>query len=91
MNVLHKEMENDEITALFGWSSLNEKAIIVNMLIFETEWHIWKNRNNVKYGLKLPLNQVIIVHNIQKCLQNRLEIMNDETLLELFHSNFFQR
>ena len=34
MNVLHREMENEEITALFGWPSLNKKAVIVNMLIF---------------------------------------------------------
>ena len=87
MNVLHKEIDNEEITALFGWPSLSKKSIIINMLIFETKWHIWKDRNNVKYGKKQPLNQTIMLKNIQKAVTDCLKRL-DKNALELFSSNF---
>ena len=50
--ILDTDIVLDSYTKLFGvWLyELREKNNIVNMLIFETKWQIWKNRNCVRYG-----------------------------------------
>ena len=50
---------------LFGMNLDNKEIeIIVNLLIFETKWQIWKNRNCVKYGSKISFSYTQIFQNV---------------------------
>ena len=52
---------------LFGVNDKGIKALnyIVNMIIYESKWQIWKNRNAVKYGHKVCLNEENLYQNIE--------------------------
>ncbi len=56
--LLNLDITFDDETKLFGaWTNQFDcKYYIVNLMIVETLWQIWKNRNNVKYGNKPTRN-----------------------------------
>ena len=52
---------------IFG---INDKEIkvlnyIINLIIYESKWHIWKNRNAVKYGHKECISEEALYQNIE--------------------------
>ena len=52
---------------LFGIyeSEIKDKNLIINSIILETKWQLWKNRNNVKFGRKTCLEIQPILDNIK--------------------------
>jgi hypothetical protein len=60
-DILNEHINNPEKLALFGYSKVNKKSVVLNTIIFETKWAIWKNRNSVKYE-KQPLSPTCTVN-----------------------------
>ena len=53
---------------IFGFQrhDLEEKNIVINLILYEVKWQIWKNRNAVKYGNKNSLSTEIMIREITK-------------------------
>ena len=69
----------DEKNILFGlWvNQLREKNHIVNLIIFETKWQIWKNRNCVKYGKERSKSIDELYRYVNKGIKNDLKLYLD--------------
>lgn len=90
VNVLQRDIPNHELTALLGCPLLNKKAFVLNAIIFETKWHIWKNRNTVKFG-KPALKSSNIIGNIKKTIYDRMSSVRNSYLLELYEYYFIHQ
>lgn len=57
----------DNESKIFGVcvDELREINYIINLIIYETKWQIWKNRNCVRYGKNISLESSNIVRNIE--------------------------
>ena len=57
----------DNESKIFGVcvDELREINYIINLIIYETKWQIWKNRNYVRYGKNISLESSNIVRNIE--------------------------
>jgi len=53
-NIINYEMHFSIKTTIFGITKEENFALkqIINFIIMETKWQIWKHRNEVKYGQK---------------------------------------
>ena len=61
---------------LFGVNkeNLKVKNYIVNLVIYEAKWQIWKNRNAVKYGQKHCLSRENLMINIKLGCQTKSKL-----------------
>ncbi|MCP3888194.1 MAG: zinc-binding domain-containing protein, partial [Desulfobulbaceae bacterium] len=72
--LLDTDIVLDNYMKMFGVyiRDLKEKNYIVNMILFETKWQIWKNRNCVRYGNKKSENTDTIFSYIKKGIKDDL-------------------
>lgn len=87
MNLMKREITHTESVALLGYQLLSKNAILLNTLIFETKWYIWKNRCNVKYGKK-PSNHALLHKEIHKAVKENILSTKSESLIEKYKLHF---
>ena len=82
MNKCGRTINLTKEVVLFG-ISVNDKEldIIINLLIYETKWQIWKNRNCVKYGNKIALSYRQIFQNVLNEIKLMIGIISKNVLL----------
>ena len=87
INSLHREINNLDAIAMLGILNFGAKARIINTLIFETKWFIWKNRNHVKYG-KAQSEHISLYSKIKKAVKTNIQLSKNEYLIDEYR-NFF--
>ena len=86
-DILNENINNPEKLALFGYSKVNKKSVVLNTIIFETKWAIWKNRNSVKYE-KQPLSPTRTVKGVKGTVYERFSLMRNKFHLDLYNTFF---
>ena len=61
---------------IFGvyFEELKEKNHLINLIILEVKWQIWKNRNSVKYGNKTSLTKEHLLNKIKLNSRNEAKL-----------------
>ena len=80
---LLQELVNPMQTALLGMYSLPSKTKLVNTLIIETKWMIWKNRNDMKYNNKISKCYVLL-NCIMKNVNNQRHWKKDHCVMYIY-------
>ena len=88
MNTLTYEIENPEIICLLGILCTPLKSKLINIIIFETKWWIWKRRNTFKHENKL-LPKTIILKSIKNTVVDQVKGLNDSIMLNHIQTNYF--
>ena len=72
--LLNTNIVLDNYMKMFGiwFHDFKEKNYIINVIIIETKWQIWKNRNCVRYGNKKSENVEKIFRSIKKGIKDDL-------------------
>jgi len=83
LNELDIELVNPIQTTLLGMYSFSSKTKLVNTLIIETKWMIWKNRNDVKYNNKTSKCNVLL-NCIMNNVNNQLYLNKDHCMIDMF-------
>ena len=81
VNYLNCKINQQESTVLLGYNTVNKKVIMLNTLILETKWYIWKNRNNVKYGNK-PSSHMTLYCDIKKAVKQNILSTKNKFLMD---------
>ena len=64
------------------------RSKLINTIIFETKWFIWKSRNVTKHELR-RMNKDVIVSSIKNAVYDQLISENDGSLSEIQNIAFF--
>ena len=82
INTLNYEIENPKICCLLGLHYRPSVCKIINTIILETKWFIWKSRNTYKYE-KRYMNKNHIIACIKSTVKDQIESHCDQFLLGL--------
>ena len=85
INTLNCTIENMETTCLVGMQKTPTKSKLVNTIIMETKWYIWKSRNVIKYENK-TIDKAHIFNAIKDAVIDQLQWQHEPDL-----RNEFQR
>ena len=83
LNELDIELVNPIQTTLLGMYSFQSKTKLVNTLIIETKWMIWKNRNDMKYNNKIS-NCNVLLNCIMNNVNDHLHWNKDHCMIDMF-------
>ena len=83
LNELDIELVNPMQTALLGRYTFPSKTKLVNTLIIETKWMIWKNRKDMKYNNKISKCYVLL-NCIMKNVNNQRHWKKDHCVMYIY-------
>ena len=83
LNELDIELVNPMQTALLSMYTFPSKTKLVNTLIVETKWMIWKNRNDMKYNNKISNCNVLLNCNMNN-VNDHLHWNKDHCMIDMF-------
>ena len=83
LNELDIELVNPIQTVLLGRYTFPSKTKLVNTLIIETKWMIWKNRNDMKYNNNISKCNVLL-NCIMKNVNNQLHWKKDHCVMYIY-------
>ena len=83
VNLCEIDIANPESCALIGFFTKPWKSVLINTIILEAKWYIWKSRNEAKYENK-RLDPVLIVKRIKASVHDQIKYSEDKTAYDYF-------
>lgn len=87
VNTLNIDLPNPETVVLLGFFNNPVKCKIINTIVFETKWYIWKSRNSIKHeNVHIDIRLSLLY--IRKSVIDQFEHSKDKSLLNVLGKYF---